>query len=79
MTLVAWRAQCGFRMNFSEESGLVRRKGGFRQRKWSGISRIAAVSDRLRYSPQAQLDLDEIFDYFADELGNPQKGESIVR
>ena len=36
------------------------------------------MSDRLRYSPQAQLDLDEIFDYFADELGNPQKGESIV-
>ena len=36
------------------------------------------MSDRLRYSPQAQLDLDEIFDYFADELGNPQKGESVV-
>lgn len=36
------------------------------------------MSDRLRYSPQAQLDLDEIFDYFADELGNPQKGQSIV-
>lgn len=36
------------------------------------------MSDRLRYSPQAQLDLDEIFDSFADELGNPQKGESVV-
>ena len=36
------------------------------------------MSDRLRYSPQAQLDLDEIFDYFADELGNPQKGASVV-
>ena len=36
------------------------------------------MSDRLRYSPQAQLDLDEIFDYFADELGNPEKGESVV-
>ena len=36
------------------------------------------MSDRLRYSPQAQLDLDEIFDYFADELGNPEKGESGV-
>ena len=36
------------------------------------------MSDRLRYSPQAQLDLEEIFDYFADELGNPQKGQSIV-
>ena len=36
------------------------------------------MSDRLRYSPQAQLDLDEIFDYFADELGNPQKGQSIA-
>ena len=36
------------------------------------------MSDRLRYSPQAQLDLDEIFDYFADELGNPEKGKSVV-
>ena len=36
------------------------------------------MSDRLRYSPQAQLDLDEMFDYFADELGNPEKGESVV-
>ena len=36
------------------------------------------MSDRLCYSPQAQLDLDEIFDYFADELGNPEKGESVV-
>ena len=36
------------------------------------------MSDRLRYSPQAQLDLDEIFDYFADELGNPEKGASVV-
>ena len=36
------------------------------------------MSDRIRFSPQAQLDLDEIFDYFADELGNPQKGESVV-
>ena len=36
------------------------------------------MSDRLHYSPQAQLDLDEIFDYFADELGNPAKGESVI-
>lgn len=36
------------------------------------------MSDRLRYSPQAQLDLDEIFDYFADKLGNPEKGESVI-
>ena len=34
--------------------------------------------DRLHYSPQAQLDLDEIFAYFADELGNPEKGASVV-
>lgn len=34
--------------------------------------------DRLHYSPQAQLDLDEIFDYFADELGNPGRGASVV-
>ena len=36
------------------------------------------MSDRLRYSPQAQLDLDEMFDYFADEQGNPEKGASVV-
>ena len=36
------------------------------------------MSDRLHYSPQVQLDLDEIFDYFADERGNPEKGASIV-
>ena len=36
------------------------------------------MSDRLRYSPQAQLDLDEIFDYFAGELGNPAKGKSVI-
>ena len=36
------------------------------------------MSDRLRYSPQAQLDLDEIFDYFAGALGNPEKGASVV-
>ena len=28
-------------MNFSTECGQVRRKGGFRRLKWSGISRIA--------------------------------------
>ena len=32
----------------------------------------------LHYSPQAQLDLDEIFDYFAVELENPEKGENVV-
>ena len=36
------------------------------------------MPDRLHYSPQAQLDLDEIFDYFAEDLGNPDKGASIV-
>ena len=36
------------------------------------------MSDRLHYSPQAQLDLDEIFDYFADELDNPEKGASVI-
>ena len=36
------------------------------------------MSDRLCYSPQAQLDLDEIFDYFVDELGNPEKGEAVI-
>jgi len=36
------------------------------------------VPERLCYSPQAQLDLDEIYDYFADELNNPEKGQSIV-
>ena len=36
------------------------------------------MSDRLHYSPQSQLDLDEIFDYFAGEWGNPDKGASVV-
>ena len=36
------------------------------------------MSDRLHYSPQSQLDLDEIFDYFANELVNPEKGASVV-
>ena len=36
------------------------------------------MPDRLHYSPQSQLDLDEIFDYFARELGNPDKGASVV-
>lgn len=36
------------------------------------------MPERLCYSPQAQLDLDEIYDYFADELNNPEKGQSVV-
>ena len=36
------------------------------------------MSDHLHFSPQSQLDLDEIYDYFADELGNPEKGASVV-
>ena len=36
------------------------------------------MPERLHYSPQAQLDLDEIFDYFAEELENPDKGASVV-
>lgn len=36
------------------------------------------MPERLHYSPQAQLDLDEIFDYFAEELENPRKGASVV-
>ena len=34
--------------------------------------------EHLHYSPQAQLDLDEIFDYFAVELECQEKGESVV-
>lgn len=36
------------------------------------------MSDRLHYSPQSQLDLDEIFDHFARDLGNPDKGAAVV-
>ena len=36
------------------------------------------MSDRLHYSPQSQLDLDEIFDCFARDLGNPDKGAAVV-
>ena len=32
----------------------------------------------LHYSPQAQLELDEIFDYFAVELERREKDESVV-
>ena len=38
----------------------------------------ASMLEHLHYSPQAQLDLDEIFDYFAVELECPGKGESVV-
>lgn len=36
------------------------------------------MRDHLHYSPQAQLDLDEICDYFSLELSSPDKGTSIV-
>lgn len=38
----------------------------------------ASMLEHLHYSPQAQLDIDEIFDYFAVELECPGKGESVV-
>ena len=37
------------------------------------------MCDRLHYSPQALLDLDEIFDYFADELSDRDGGGRTVR
>ena len=36
------------------------------------------MPEHLFYSPQALLDLDEIYDYFANELNNPRKGQGIV-
>ena len=36
------------------------------------------MAEHLFYSPQAQLDLDEIYDYFANELNDPRKGQGIV-
>ena len=36
------------------------------------------MHEQLFYSPQAQLDLDEICDYFSNELNNPDKGHVIV-
>ena len=36
------------------------------------------MTEHLFYSPQAQLDLDEIYDYFANELNDPRKGQSVV-
>lgn len=36
------------------------------------------MSERLHYSPQAQLDLDEIFDYFENERKDPVAGSRIV-
>ena len=35
------------------------------------------MPERLFYSPQAQLDLEEVYDYFADELGDSCKGRAI--
>ena len=36
------------------------------------------MAEHLFYSPQAQLDLDEIYDYFAKELNDPRKGQGVV-
>ena len=36
------------------------------------------MAEHLFYSPQAQLDLDEIYDYFANELNDPRKGQAVV-
>ena len=36
------------------------------------------MTEHLFYSPQAQLDLDEIYDYFANELNDPRKGQAVV-
>ena len=36
------------------------------------------MSEKLFYSPQAQLDLEEIYDYFAGELGDSGKGRRVV-
>ena len=36
------------------------------------------MTEHLFYSPQAQLDLDEIYDYFANELNDPRKGLAVV-
>lgn len=34
--------------------------------------------DRLHYSPQAQLDLDEIYDFFAFEHEDPEAASRVV-
>lgn len=39
---------------------------------------FALMHEQLLYSPQAQLDLDEICDYFSNELNDPDKGHGIV-
>ena len=36
------------------------------------------MTEHLFYSPQAQLDLDEIYDYFANELNDTRKGQAVV-
>ncbi len=36
------------------------------------------MAENLFYSPQAQLDLDEIYDYFTKELNDPRKGQGVV-
>ena len=35
------------------------------------------MPERLFYSPQAQLDLEEVYDYFAGELGDSGKARGV--
>ena len=36
------------------------------------------MRERLLYSPQVSLDLDEVYNYFAGVLGGPEKGSEVV-
>lgn len=37
------------------------------------------MPENLHYSPQAQLDLDEIYDFFTYEREDPEQGSRVVR
>ena len=59
-------ARCACPMSCSAASVQARRRVGFRRKIWRRISRGASMREHLHYSPQAQLDLDEIFDNCRD-------------
>ena len=65
-------------MNCSAARSPARRRDGFRTEICGSTLGFALMHEQLLYSPQAQLDLDEICDYFSNELNDPDKGHGLV-
>ena len=64
--------------NLQKEKNLERKRDGFRPRMWEHISGQKQMKDNIHYSPEAQNDLDEIWEYITFELCNPQAAENSV-